>query len=362
MPRRPADSAPAATPVAPGAGSSASVAVRFDGVFREYPHKTGQVSALDGVSLDVPRGSIFGVIGHSGAGKSTLVRMVNGLDRPTGGRVLLEGTDLASLPPAGLRAAQKTTGMIFQQFQLLETVSVRDNVARPLILDGVRRRDARARADEVLEFVGLADKGDRRPGELSGGQKQRVGIARAIVRNPQVLLCDEATSALDPSTTTQIIELLRRINATYGTTIFVVTHEMDVIKDLCHEVAVMSDGRIVEHGTVLDVFVRPQTEIAEAFVGTVVPHTIPARVLKHVGDGDLWRLRLIDDEVTSPLVSTLITEYGVAVNILHADMAEIQQHTVGHMIIRVDGPADRVAAAWTWLESNVASIEKVTTP
>jgi D-methionine transport system ATP-binding protein len=352
--------APSAPPTADGTDDG--IAVRFDGVSRAYSHRSGQVSALDAVSLDVPRGSIFGVIGHSGAGKSTLVRMVNGLDRPTTGRVLLEGTDIASLPAAGLRAAQKTTGMVFQQFQLLETLTVRDNVSRPLLLDGVRRKDARARADEVLEFVGLADKADRHPNELSGGQKQRVGIARAIVRNPSVLLCDEATSALDPSTTQQIIELLRRINRTYGTTIFVVTHEMDVIKDLCSEVAVMSAGRIVEHGSVLDVFVRPQTEVAEAFVGTVVPHTVPPRVLEHIDAANLWRLRLIDGEVTTPLVSTLITEYRVNVNILHADMAEIQQHTVGHMIIQVDGDDERVAAAWDWLSANVASVEKVKAP
>lgn len=336
-----------------------AVAVRFDAVSRSYRTKKGVVTALEDVSLAIPRGSVFGIIGHSGAGKSTLVRMINGLDSPTSGRVLLEGEDLAGLSTARVRAAQKNTGMVFQQFHLLETVTVQDNVAMPLRLDGVSKKEARARVAEALDFVGLADKATRYPNELSGGQKQRVGVARAIARNPPVLLCDEATSALDPSTTQQIIDLLARINREYGTTIVVVTHEMDVIKDLCRDVAVMADGRVVETGSVLDVFVDPQSDVARAFVGTVVPNTVPRRVLDLVGTADIWRLRLIDEQVVQPLVSTLIAECGVAVNILHADMTEIQEHTVGTMIIQVEGPADRVDAAREHVRARVAVLEEV---
>ncbi|MCU1438648.1 MAG: hypothetical protein JWP66_1735 [Naasia sp.] len=333
--------------------------IEFDDVAKTYPRGAAETVALRGVRLRVEPGRVFGVIGYSGAGKSTLIRMVNGIERPTSGRVLVDGIDIGGLRGRPLRDAQKRTGMIFQQFNLLETVSVRDNVAMPLRLDGVSRAAARARADEVLEFVGLSDKGDRHAAELSGGQKQRVGIARSLARNPRVLLADEATSALDPTTTAQIIELLRSINREYGTTILVVTHEMDVIKDLADEVAVMADGRVVEQGTVLDTFVRPRTAIARDFVTTVVPQGLPDRVLAHVGGEGLWRLLLVDDEVTQPLVSDLITGIGVSVNMLHADMTEIQEHTVGQMIIKVTGEADRVAAARAFLAERVEHLEDV---
>ncbi|WP_218003755.1 methionine ABC transporter ATP-binding protein [Herbiconiux solani] len=334
----------------------------FDQVTKTFPRQGKRdepTSALRGVSLDVAPGTIFGVIGYSGAGKSTLIRMVNGIERPTAGHVVVDGVDVGALRGSALRTAQKRTGMIFQQFNLLETVRVRDNVAMPLRLDGVGARTARARAEEVLDFVGLGAKAGSFAGELSGGQKQRVGIARALVRNPRILLSDEATSALDPTTTAQIIDLLRSINTEYGTTILVVTHEMDVIKDLAHEVAVMADGEIVEQGTVLDTFLHPRSPVTRDFVTTVVPQGLPDRVVEHLGGDGLWRLLLVDDEVTQPLLSGLITEIGVSVNMLHADMTEIQDHTVGQMIIKVTGPEERVAAARAYLEQRVVHVEEV---
>ncbi|MDF2991393.1 MAG: hypothetical protein K0S37_1907 [Microbacterium sp.] len=342
-----------------GPSGAGDAVVRLEGVGKSFRSRAGSTTALEGVDLEVVRGRIFGVIGHSGAGKSTLIRLLNGLERPTEGRVLLDGVDLASLDTKGLRAAQKRTGMIFQQFQLLETITVLDNVAMPLRLDGVSRAEARSRAAEALDFVGLSEKSGNHPGELSGGQKQRVGIARAIVRNPPVLLCDEATSALDPSTTAQIIALLRRINREYRTTIVLVTHEMDVIKDLCDEVAVMAGGRVVERGDVLDVFVRPQSEVAASFVSTIIPVDIPAAVRAQLGTGEVWRLSLVDDEVTQPLISTLIARIGVEVNILHADMTQIQEHTVGQLVIQIDGPAERVAAARAYLAEHVVDVREV---
>ncbi|GAB3601147.1 methionine ABC transporter ATP-binding protein [Microbacterium tumbae] len=335
-------------------------AVRFDGVSRRFGRGERTLTALDAVDLTVPQGEIFGVIGHSGAGKSTLIRMVNALETPSEGTVLVDGVDLTTLSTAELRTARKRTAMIFQQFQLLETVTVLDNVAMPLRLDGVGRREAHARAAEALAFVGLGERVSAYPGQLSGGQKQRVGIARAIVRNPAVLLCDEATSALDPTTTQQIIELLRRVNREYGTTILVVTHEMDVIKDLCHSVAVMEDGRVVEQGSVMDVFVHPRTAIAQAFVGTVIPHELPDRVRRAIGGNPLWRLRFLDDEVTTPIVGALISDFGLEVNILHADMTDLQERTVGNMIIQVAGPAAQQSAAFEHLAQRIVSIEEVT--
>lgn len=335
--------------------------VRFEDVSKSFPGRAADTVALRGVSLDVRPGTIFGVVGYSGAGKSTLIRTVNGLERPTSGRVLIDDVDIASLTGAGLRRAQKRTGMIFQQFNLLETVRVRDNVALPLRLDGVKADAARSRADEALAFVGLSAKADSFAGELSGGQKQRVGIARALVRNPRILLSDEATSALDPTTTAQIIELLRSINREYGTTILVVTHEMDVIKELAHDVAVMADGEVVEQGSVLDTFLRPQQTVTRDFVSTVVPQDlITNRVVEHLGSDGLWRLLLLDAQVAQPLVSDLITRVGVEVNMLHADMTEIQDHTVGQMIVKVSGTPERVAAARAFLADRVVDLREVT--
>jgi D-methionine transport system ATP-binding protein len=331
----------------------------FEDVSKTFTGRAADTAALRGVSLEIAPGTIYGVIGYSGAGKSTLIRLVNGLEHPTSGRVVVDGVDIGSLQGSRLRAAQKRTGMIFQQFNLLETVKVRDNVALPLRLDGVGKAAARARADEVLEFVGLGGKADSHAGELSGGQKQRVGIARALVRNPKILLSDEATSALDPTTTGQIIELLRSINREYGTTILVVTHEMDVIKDLAEEVAVMAAGEVVEQGTVLDTFLRPQADITRDFVTTVIPQGIPQRVVEHLGGDGLWRLLLVDDQVTQPLVSDLITGIGVTINMLHADMTEIRNHTVGQMILKVTGSPEQVAAAHAFLVARVAHVEEV---
>jgi D-methionine transport system ATP-binding protein len=331
----------------------------FEDVSKTFTGRAADTAALRGVSLEVAPGTIYGVIGYSGAGKSTLIRLVNGLEHPTSGRVVVDGIDVGSLQGARLRTAQKRTGMIFQQFNLLETVKVRDNVALPLRLDGVGKTAARARADEVLEFVGLGEKADNHAGELSGGQKQRVGIARALVRNPKILLSDEATSALDPTTTGQIIELLRSINREYGTTILVVTHEMDVIKDLAEEVAVMAAGEVVEQGTVLETFLHPKADITRDFVTTVIPQGIPQRVVEHLGGDGLWRLLLVDDQVTQPLVSDLITGIGVSINMLHADMTEIRDHTVGQMILKVTGTPEQVAAAHAFLEARVAHVEEV---
>lgn len=342
------------------ADATDDMAVRFEAVSRSFGSGAHTVTAVNGVDLRIPRGVIHGVIGHSGAGKSTLIRLVNALERPTAGRVLVDGIDIGSLDGAALREARKQTAMIFQQFELLQTVTVLDNVAMPLRLDGIGRREARRAAAEALEFVGLAEVASRYPAKLSGGQKQRVGIARAIVRRPAVLLSDEATSALDPTTTRQILELLRRVNREYGTTILVVTHEMDVIKDLCSTVTVMSAGRVVEHGSVMDVFVQPEDAVTADFVSSVIPQDLPPRVRRTVGDAPLWRLRFVDDEVTSPIVGALIGEFGLRVNILHADMTDIQDRTVGHMIIQVDGHAQARADAWQYLSERIVRLEEVT--
>lgn len=332
-------------------------AVLFDAVTHRYAGHAGPAVALDDVSLAVPHGRVFGVIGHSGAGKSTLIRLANALETPSHGRVLLNGVDLATLSGAELRRAQKSTAMVFQQFNLLETVTVLDNVALPLRLDGTPRPAARDSAAEALSFVGLEHKISAHPGELSGGQMQRVGIARAIVRRPELLLADEATSALDPSTTKKITALLRRVNAEYGMTMLVVTHEMDVITALCDDVAVMADGRIVESSPVLDLFLDPRTAVARDFVDTVIPQDLPARVVDALDAAPLWRVRFLDDQVTAPIVGALSSRFGLDVNILHADMTDIRDRTVGTMILQLDGQGEGLTAARAYLEERTAGVQ-----
>ncbi len=315
-------------------------AIRFVGVSKDFGSGAHSVHAVRDVSLDVVSGGVQGVIGYSGAGKSTLIRMVNGLEIPTSGRVWVEGSQVSAARGKALRDLRKTTAMIFQHFNLLETLTVAQNVALPLMLDGVDSATRTSRTREVLDFVGLGDRADHHPAQLSGGQKQRVGIARALTRNPSILLCDEATSALDPATTAQIVSLLRRVNAELGTTILVVTHEMDVIKDLCDRVAVMEDGRIIERGDVMDIFTAPTHPTTERFVETVVPRRPPSSLIEQPAEGEVWTLVYSGEEAGRPLLSRLVSEVGVEFNILAATVTEIHAQPVGYMVVRVTGSAD----------------------
>ncbi len=345
--------------------TDAAPAVRVAHVTKVFGEGPGAVTALDDVSLDVARGSIQGVIGYSGAGKSTLARLVNGLESPTDGQVEVGGQSIVDARGRGRRALTKTTAMVFQHFNLLDTLTIRANVEMPLSLDGTGRRsrpDVRertARVAEALDFVGLADRADAYPGELSGGQKQRVGIARALVRRPDVLLCDEATSALDPATTRQIVDLLRRVNAEFGTSMLVVTHEMDVIKDLCDHVAVMEDGHIVESGAVLDVFTAPRRPTTQRFVDTIVPRTPPASLDTGAPGrtGPIWRLVYTGDSAGRPMLSTLARDLGLEVNILAATITEIHAQTVGYMVVRVTGDPATLSRGRAELEHSGVLVE-----
>jgi D-methionine transport system ATP-binding protein len=226
--------------------------IELHSVSKTYPG--GDAVALDAVSLRIERGEVFGVIGQSGAGKSTLIRLLNALERPSTGQVLIDGTNLATLTPAALRAQRRRIGMIFQNFGLLSSRTVRDNIGFPLALAGVARNQREARVTELLDRVGLTERADAYPAQLSGGQKQRVGIARALATGPDILLCDEATSALDPETTRSVLALLRELNGELGLTIVLITHEMGVVRSVCDRVAVLDRGHLVETGTVETVF------------------------------------------------------------------------------------------------------------
>ncbi|AYA78506.1 methionine ABC transporter ATP-binding protein [Bacillus sp. Y1] len=336
--------------------------IEMKGVYKTYQRKNVLTDALKGIDLQIQEGDIFGVIGYSGAGKSTLVRLVNYLEHPTKGDVIVDGQVLAHLSKEQLRAMKKQIGMIFQHFNLLESKTIFDNVAIPLVLSKRAKQEIKARVMELLEFVGLSDKAKSYPKELSGGQKQRVGIARALACNPKILLCDEATSALDPQTTQSILQLLKKINTDYKITIMIITHEMSVIQEVCNRVAVMEDGRIIEQGSVLDVFGHPKHPTSKNFVKTVIHNSIPNSVKRnviHSENSRVFRLEVKGDTASEPIIYQLLKNYDVKVNILFANMTEIQETTLVIMYLQFEGETDAIEKAIAFVRGKVTGIEEV---
>ena len=355
--------APAATPPHAHAGS----AVQLQGVELRYPG--ANAPALQGIDLNIRAGEVFGIIGRSGAGKSSLVRTINLLNRPSAGRVVVDGTDLTALNARGLRSARHQIGMVFQHFNLLSSRTVFDNVALPLELAGLPRAEIRARVEPLLDLVGLAPLADRYPAQISGGQKQRVGIARALASQPKVLLSDEATSALDPETTRSILALLARINRELGLTIVLITHQMQVIKQIADRVAVLDAGRVVEQGAVVDVFTRPQHATTRSLIDEILPQSLPASVLAHAARaqtalpighaGRLLRLAVAGERANQPLLSRLIRRHGVDMSVLHGQVDDIQGHTVGTLAVWLSGLAGSVDAVTQALTHAGVSAEAV---
>jgi len=312
--------------------------IELHNVSKTYTRKGTNTEALKNINLKVNKGDIFGVIGYSGAGKSTLVRLVNYLEKPTDGTVVVNGVDLHSYNTRELREARKDIGMIFQHFNLLNSKTIYQNVAIPLVLSKVEKNNIKERVMELLKFVGLADKADSYPNELSGGQKQRIGIARALATNPSVLLCDEATSALDPQTTDSILQLLQRVNKEYNITIMLITHEMSIIQKMCNKVAVMENGEIIEQGDVVEVFGNPQHPSTQSFVRTIIHDQIPKSVkrrLEHISDSKLIRISL-GKVSTNHIVNDLIRKYDLTVNVVFASMNDIQDDLVRHWMDLVE--------------------------
>ena len=348
--------------------------IRLEHIHQTYPGPQGPVHALRGVDLHIRAGEIFGIIGRSGAGKSSLVRTINLLNRPSQGTVTVAGQVLTALDAAGLRAARREIGMIFQHFNLLSSRTVFDNVALPLELAGLSRAQIRERVSPLLALVGLDTLADRYPSQISGGQKQRVGIARALASRPKVLLSDEATSALDPETTRSILALLQKINRELGLTIVLITHQMQVVKQVADRVAVIEAGRIVEQGSVLEVFTRPQQAITRSLVDEILPQELPASVLDHVRqlqgqlsaagagtDGRLLRLSYAGDSAYQPILSQLIRDYQLDLSILHGQIDEIQNQTFGSLAVFVAGTPSHVAAAVEHLRAQGVQVEEVAT-
>ena len=324
--------------------------IEFKDVNKTFSLGGQSVEALKDVNLSIEKGDIFGVIGFSGAGKSTLLRMVNSLEVPTSGSVFVHGQNVSALPYKELRKVRKNIGMVFQQFNLLESKTVYENIALPLRLSHIEQAAIDQIVTTLLKFVNLEDKKDSYPDQLSGGQKQRVGIARALTTNPSILLCDEATSALDPDTTEQILQLLKRINQKLNITILIVTHEIDVIQKICNRVAVMELGRIVESGSVLDVFSDPQQEITKRFVHTVIPDTVPEAIQSHIKEEKrpykLFKVRLLGDEAAEDIFYHMNAELGIETHIVFANVSELQQTALGIYIIQVideNGAADKAS-------------------
>lgn len=290
------------------------------------------VAALKDISLAIPRGEIYGVIGRSGAGKSTLIRTINGLERPSSGDVIVDGVTINRLDERALRGERRKIGMIFQHFNLLSSRTAFDNVALPLELVGLSRTAIREKVLGLLDLVGLSDKKDRYPVELSGGQKQRVGIARALATDPKVLLSDEATSALDPETTRSILSLLARVNAELGVTIVLITHEMTVIKEICHRVGVIEAGSIIEEGPVSEVFAHPRTTTARSFIGSLPGREVPAALAGRLGADPatatqtVLRLTLTGDAASQPLVTRIARELGIDIALLGGQIDSIGSH------------------------------------
>ena len=306
--------------------------IELKNVSKTFDSGTGEVDALRNVSLTIQDGDIYGIIGMSGAGKSTLVRCINLLERPTDGEVIVNGEHLDTMSPARLRAARRDITMIFQHFNLLMQRTCLKNICFPMEISGVKKADAEKKARELLELVGLPDKADAYPAQLSGGQKQRIAIARALATNPKVLLCDEATSALDPKTTRQILELIKDINAKLGITVVIITHQMSVVKEVCHHVAILDEGCVAEEGLVAAVFAAPKSPAGRRLV-------FPGGVDTMVSDpASERRVRLIfrDSHTTSiPLIARLAAEENIFCNVISASTQKLSEEVYGSMLIGV---------------------------
>ena len=337
--------------------------ISFEKLSKRYEKKGQIFVALDNVTFKVNKGDVYGLIGFSGAGKSTLLRMVNALETPTEGKVFVKGVDLTSLKESKLREIRKDIGMIFQEFNLLETKTVFDNIAIPLVLRHENKQKIKARVEELLNFVGLEDKAKALPGELSGGQKQRVGIARALATEPEILLCDEATSALDPDTTESILNLLARVNKELNVTILFVTHTIRVVQKLCNKVAILEHGKLVENGSVIDIFSKPKSTIAKRFVETVIPSKIPesivAELKKYEANYKVIRIFFHAEHATDDVIWQINAKLGVHTNVMFASVTELQGRVLSIITLQLTGNEEDFKRVEDYINSHGIAFEEV---
>lgn len=342
------------------------VLIRLEHISKTFVTDAGSVAAVKDVSLDIEDGDIYGIIGFSGAGKSTLVRCINLLERPTEGRVTVNGQDMLALKQAELRKARKKIGMIFQHFNLMPSRTVSENVAYPLKKSGMTKTQIAEKVHKLLDFVEIADKGDAYPSQLSGGQKQRVAIARALANDPDILLCDEATSALDPTTTTAILQLLKSLNRKLGITMVIITHEMAVVKRICNRVAVMERGELIEQGPVFDLFSNPKQQLTRDFIKTtsnlykIDDFLQSDSSITRIGDGQvLARLTYIRKNVSEPLISATSRQFDLDLNIVFADVDIVDDAPLGGTVVVFEGDAQNIEAALQSLRDKNVGVEVI---
>lgn len=324
------------------------------------------VEAVKNVNLQIKDGEVFGIIGYSGAGKSTLVRCINLLERPTSGEVFLDDVELTALKASELRKERKKIGMIFQQFNLFASRTIYQNVAYPLKHSGLSKAEKKKKVEELLELVGIADKAGNYPSQLSGGQKQRVAIARALANDPKILLCDEATSALDPQTTHAILKLLKELNKKLGITVVLITHEMDVIKEICDRVAVMEDGKVVEEGDVFTVFASSQQKITRKFVDTTSNLSKIHQLLEehaeitNIKPGEcIVKFKYLVRSASEPLVSTISRQFQIDVNIIFGNVELIGSEPIGGLVSILSGKPEDIENALNYLRDKNVGVEVI---
>ena len=335
--------------------------IEFKDISKQYELKGQTLHALNQINLSIPTGSIFGIIGYSGAGKSTLIRLINLLERPSSGQIIINGTDFTALDAKTLRQERANIGMIFQQFNLMQTKTVAANIEMPMKLLGWSKAEREKRLEELLDFIDLKHKRQAFPDELSGGQKQRVGIARALANHPKILLCDEATSALDPQTTKSVLQLLKKINQEQGITIVMVTHEMDVIETVCDYVAVMEKGDVIETGSTLQIFSQPQHPTTKNFIQTVLQQHLPVNILNNLENQNhhsIYCLKFLGSSAQETVIQAVIKQFDISLNILFANMTEINGSVIGQMFIQLLGDSAEISAAVQYLKDNGVQVDQ----
>lgn len=335
--------------------------ILIQNVSKTYSTKDGNVQALKNVNLSIEQGDIYGIIGMSGAGKSTLVRCINYLEEPTEGKIFIKGKELGSFSKKELRKQREDIGMIFQHFNLLMQKSVLENICFPLYIHGKKKTDARKRAKELLEIVGLSDKAKAYPAQLSGGQKQRVAIARALASNPKILLCDEATSALDPQTTASILDLLKEINQKFGITIVIITHQMSVVREICSHVAIMKSGEVVEDGKVSEIFTHPKSDVARELISRDLGNDIEntGKVAAKISKGKNVRIVFSENSSFEPVIANMILQFNEPVNILKANTKNVGGVAKGEMILGFQENSNNVDKMKEYLTERGLEIEEV---
>jgi D-methionine transport system ATP-binding protein len=332
--------------------------IEIKDVTKIYKAKGKDIIGVKNVSLSIKKGEIFGIVGYSGAGKSSLLRCLNLLEKPTSGEIVIDGVSITKLGKKDLREERLKIGMIFQHFYLISAKTVFENIAFALKAAGKKKEEIHHKTLELLKMVGLENQKDQYPAQLSGGQKQRVGIARALANDPKVLLCDEATSALDPNTTKAILSLLKSINQKLGITIVLITHEMEVVKEICHRMAVMQDGEIIEYGEVYNIFANPEKELTKTFIRSVIQMDLPEPLLKN-RNGVVIKIQFKGAIAEEAIVSELFQNYKVKGNILHGKIEYIQETPLGIFIMELTGEEAEVARAIAYIKGRIENLEVV---